>query len=496
MKKSIVFFIILLFLLSACARPQRIIETSAASDTFTTTTVIESTPTVIEETTNAIPTPLPAQAAEQDVIAAILLLPEISPEALTTLFGDEPTITENYYTRHTFPNGAYFELDPDGGVVFVGYEDLEIQAESILKVPLTPTPEIGTIHAVLYCKDYAFTNLMLLSPDTRTCLADIQTPYGTVEDAIAVDIQNSGTQQLYLSGWSNDSTGINGIYDISTFTLDMLYDETSFLFSEKDIQAQIDDQVLTVTVPVADEMKPFQSLIPAKVFTYARESGETTILPEYFTTWKPVQSNDGWEIRVRTSIEMPALSYYWGPPEIDVEDNNMMYVDLARVDRLYALDTGSPILKNTDVSIKYAEQPETAALYDSSEGVLIPGVTLETDLETAYLALGGDKDSFVYSDAMTVDGVDLFEFCGQLNTIQVNTPKYPTQRGMRVGDTIEQVEKLYGKPDTGFSGDENVSYVCCDTENGGTFGYFGEGLSIHYQNGLVESFMLYRIILD
>lgn len=82
-----------------------------------------------------------------------------------------------------------------------------------------------------------------------------------------------------------------------------------------------------------------------------------------------------------------------------------------------------------------------------------------------------------YSESMELNGVKLFEFCSVIVDIYVESPKYKTKRGLKVGDSIEKVQRLYGKPAVAFSGDDFVEYkFCCKDMNG--------ELEINYYRGL------------
>ncbi len=54
------------------------------------------------------------------------------------------------------------------------------------------------------------------------------------------------------------------------------------------------------------------------------------------------------------------------------------------------------------------------------------------------------------------------------------------------------MESLYGKPDSGFSGEDYVFYKCADN---GYVNYY-RGLNIYYENDDVRAFLLYQVILD
>lgn len=93
--------------------------------------------------------------------------------------------------------------------------------------------------------------------------------------------------------------------------------------------------------------------------------------------------------------------------------------------------------------------------------MLADGPKVEMTMEEAYKALGGNMKEFEYSEYMEYNGVSLSEFCGYIVDITVTSPDYQTPRGLRVGDPIEKVERLYGKPDQGF---RETGMLCINTQ--------------------------------
>lgn len=193
------------------------------------------------------------------------------------------------------------------------------------------------------------------------------------------------------------------------------------------------------------------------------------------------------------NVNYPIIYYYWGPPGGDNEYNETMQNDLARVEILLSLKGSMHEIMDVHARVKY-DNPELLSIeplkYDEIR--LVDGPAVEMYIEEAYEALGGNPENLEYSDYIEYNDVSLFEFCSSIVEISVNTPNYETPRGLRVGDTIKKVERLYGKPDEGFSGDDNVSYKCA----GDDYLNYYRGMDISYKDNVVESILLYQVILD
>lgn len=166
-----------------------------------------------------------------------------------------------------------------------------------------------------------------------------------------------------------------------------------------------------------------------------------------------------------------------------------MYNDLARVFVDLSLTGYKYDIADVRAEVKY-DDPDLLSIkaLDYDEIRLVDGPAVEMTMEQAYEALGGNMEEFEYSESIEYNGVGLFEFCGCIVEITVTSPEYETPRGLRVGDTIEKVERLYGKPDQGFSGDEYVVYKC-------SANYY-RGMDICYKDNAVEKIILYQHILD
>ena len=177
----------------------------------------------------------------------------------------------------------------------------------------------------------------------------------------------------------------------------------------------------------------------------------------------------------------------------DIEPNSTLANDLARVDIILSIKGNEPEIIDAHVEVKY----NSPSLLDIQplkfdEIRLVNGPAVEMSMEEAYKALGGNMEDFKNSEYIEYNGVTLLDFCSSVVEISVNTPDYETPRGLKVGDTAEKVESLYGKPDAGFSGDDHVMYKC----TGADYVNYYRGLDIYYNNNIVESFLLYQVILD
>ena len=173
-----------------------------------------------------------------------------------------------------------------------------------------------------------------------------------------------------------------------------------------------------------------------------------------------------------------------------------LYNDLATVDIMLDLNNKTPRIFSINTVVKYNDPKLSQVnLLLTDEATIVDGPSLGMSMEEAYLSLGGKKKENLTSYE-EFDGVSLSEFCSVINSIYVESSKYKTTRGMKVGDNIQKVEGLYGKPDVGFSGDVCVEYKFCYKHERQLYIDYYRTLTIYYKNGIVNAYEFSQIILD
>lgn len=370
-----------------------------------------------------------------------------------------------------------------------------------LESPLPPSPEVSPEPSVepieqehgkytgnlmdhegdetlfLYEQDLYYA-IRILDGKTDEILFDKPISYLYVEDIQITDVNADDKDEIYLLG-SGDGTKLEEILEIKDNDLVKIYGDENNNQYRNQIETKIEKTKFSFNLE--DLSLNGVSTLPDKVF-YALANGEN---PETYlhttSDWKPVFIDGEWLIDATMDIQIKAGEYYWGPPTLEIppEDYEDFYIDIARVH--YWLKNNGQEWETVDKSLimKYSDEGNlNPPLLESHEAALGILVLTEITIPEAVEALGGnvedyDEDALCYG-GMTIDGVILGGFVDS-TLIYMNTTsdKYPTSRGLTVGDSKKTVQMLYGSPDFGFFEDELVGYYFSFTDaNGSEMSYY------------------------
>ena len=431
---------------------------------------------------------------DEELYIRALLLEEHSVESFEKEFGHNYTgKPDGAWTRYIYPSGLFFELDTQNEFIYYGFgEDRSyINPRSITKKVCDIYSNPGDELLILF--EYGiYYRILVCDAETKDVLREYRLDYLRLDEFEVGDFMNDGSLQLYLDG-HGDGIFKKGIYQVVDDDFVEVLNIRSFDQYNANIKAAINGNNFSMTVQIGDYKKSFTSVLPDKVFYDTRDVKDKSKLLSVDSDWSIIKNGGKWLVQVQAKVNYPMIYYYWGPPGLDAGYNSIMHNDLARVFIDLSLKDNEHGIIDVNAEIKY-NNPELLAIeplgYDEIR--LVDGPMVEMSMEKAYEALGGNLEDFEYSDYIEYNGVALFEFCGCIVEITVTNPDYETPRGLRVGDTIEKVESLYGKPDFGFSGDDYVFYKCADN---GYVNYY-RGLNIYYENDVVRAFLLYQVILD
>lgn len=425
----------------------------------------------------------------------LLLEDDYSLDYLLQKYGNSYTLSKKYnWDIYTYDNGITFKVTDGSTVAEVGIGDVSTYVKDIRKQTCDIFSHKGEEILIFY--DYKLCNqLLVLDAATKEVLRSYYTGYLTIDEFKAEDFLNVGSLQLYLYGSGNEVMQ-KDIYKVVDDDFIKVYDVNSFNLYNDGIKAVINNQDLDLDIHIGDYTASEKSYIPDRVIYNTNETKDKNRLLSVDPEWSVVKTDGKWYFKVRYTVNIIMLRYYWGPPGEGMSDNSTMFNDLARVDILVTLEDGVPRIHNVTHAVKYNNTgllTINPMLYE--EGVLVDGPELGMTMEEAYKSLGGDPNNYEATDNIELNGVSMYEFCGEVVDITVKTDKYVTVRGLKVGDTVDTVEKLYGKPDVGFSGDEQVEYKSSYDDEGLKADFY-RGLTVYYKNGLVSEYNLYQIILD
>lgn len=437
--------------------------------------------------------------SNKDLFVELLLLEDYSLENLLKIYGNSySTYQERDSKVYEYKNSIKFMVSKAGDVESVAVGEREFCPAELQKKICNIFKNKGNETIIL-----EGTSLIIVDTSNKKLLREYNTGYLYVDNFEAGNFVGDSNLELYLQGnsdvYENGNYKIeSGIYKVNNDDFIKVYDTDSFTSYSSGIKANINQNVINLNINIGNYQASEKSILPDRVFYNTKATSDKNKLLYIDPQWSVVQENGKWYIKARYTVNIVMLGYYWGPPDDNMKDNGFMYNDLARVDVLLDISGSTPKIQKTSYEVKYKDDSilnVKPILFE--EGTLVDGPALGMSMEEAYKTLGGDLKNFKYSDYIELNGVGLSEFCSEIVDIDVQSSKYVTQRGLKVGDSIQKVESLYGKPDVGFSGDACVEYKFCnETTDGELQVNYYRTLTIYYKEGLVSEFELHQVILD
>ncbi len=429
----------------------------------------------------------------------ILLLDDRSLSNVFGILGTDCTVKQDgFFREYDYGNGVSFvatdRFEPFTLTMGEFCRETYLQNTIIRTCDIFPNP--GDEILIIY-DDSLYNRLMIVDPQTLDVLGSYYTDYLTLDAVETGDFIHDGSAQIYLCG-SGDGVMLNGIYRFGTDDIELLYDKDSFTRYADYVKAEIVGNELTLNVKAVDGSDEFHSLLPERLFGEKSEVQDRNTLLSIDNPWSVVLEDGVWHISSNYVVNLNVVEYYYGPPTLEeVEDNEILFNDLAKIRMRIDIRGGKPEILETVTQIKYDDPSLLAAPpFSEEEGGLKDGPMLGMGPDEACLALGTDIADYENSESIEYNGVTLFEFCCEIVNIRVDQPGYATGRGLKVGSSIREVEQLYGKPDIGFAEDGEVEYQCVYGPDGSQTIDPLRGLWIEYEDGLVHSFAVYQVILD
>ena len=436
--------------------------------------------------------------SNKGLFVELLLQEDYSLKNLLKIYGNPyRTYQERDSKIYEYENGIKLKVSEAGDVESVSVGEREFYPAGLQKKSCDIFKNKGNETIIL-----DGTSLIIVDTSNKKILREYNTGYLYAEELEVGNFIGDSNLELYLHGnsdvYENGNYEIeNSIYKVTNDDFIRVYDTDSFNFYSSGIKANINQNVLNLNIDIENYQVSEKSIIPDRVFYNTKTASDKNKLLYIYPQWSVVQENGKWYIKYRYTVNIVMLGYYWGPPDDNMEDNGFMYNDLARVDVVFDTSSKSPKIYKVLSEIKYNDDGllNVKPMLEE-EGSLPNGPALGMSMEEAYKALGGDLKSFKYSDYIELNGVGLSEFCNEIVDIYIESPEYETKRGLKVGDSIQKVESLYGKPDVGFSGDACVEYKFCNQTDGELKVNYYRTLTIYYKEGLVSAFELHQVILD
>jgi hypothetical protein len=251
----------------------------------------------------------------------------------------------------------------------------------------------------------------------------------------------------------------------------------------------IEGSLFTLDISIGNFNLSRLSELPERALCDTDDTPDKNKLLSNDMKWEIIEEEDLKLVSVRCTLNLVMLEYLWTIfPEFSGMYGSELKNDLTRISILAENQGDTLTVCDVSCSMKYDDPGLNDAEPISDEDLgLSNGLTLGMSDEEVTKELGLNE----------IEGLDLsFNGSNTVGYIGVSSDKYMTTKGLRVGDTIETVEKLYGKPDVGFSGDGSVTYQASMIVDGQLTLNDNDSMVVYYKDELVSGFCFNRVYLD
>lgn len=421
----------------------------------------------------------------------LMLLDEFTLESILEYYGNDFLKDSNHYSEYyTYPNGVVIIEGYDGRIE-IEVNNRKFRRVSTAKYDLFSDDgkEILVVYKV------GITEYVLILNEKRDVLYSFVVRNVYLNKLLVGDFMNDGKNSIFIHTIGSEYEEKN-IYTIEDDQLIKKYDLVDLnLFSDA-IEVDLMDKTLYYKIHLYDEMTEGISQLPEKLF-YSNSDTELDNLITFKKKWDIVEFDNKWYIRGIINCNLFLFDYLWGPPSayLDPEYMYPFSTSLIQLETLLKIEEEVLTLANSELKVKYDEKiSENTQILDFQDMRLIDGPWLDMSLVEAYEILGGQGT--LENAKFTINGVTCYEEFGQVVSIQVTSSQYQNVNGIRVGLSVDEVEKILGQPDVGYSGDNFVEYKCFYGKDENYHMNYYRYLTIEYKNNIVISFSMNQIILD
>ncbi|MHB1454966.1 MAG: SH3 domain-containing protein [Saccharofermentanales bacterium] len=458
-------------------------------------------------------------AIDKDLLLKLLDISDNKAERFLNILGNGFSKTVNEYEAsdendayteiiYKYPNGIMFQCDGESIVDFfmIGENYYYLGDNQRFTGDITSDPG----DEIFYYNDVGdYDELLVVRSDSATVIGNYRfAPSDNVRFLIG-DFCGNGSNQIFYG------------QEISRYYNKFMYPDQSILFTIdsdgglttvldyqalsrrlQDVRASIYDKMLSLDI-VVDEYDFSQTFrLPDRIFLNSKNFPDKNAQLRNIIEWTVEPVDTKWYIIVDCIIAFDMYDAYWGLPGTNT-DYGFLVNDLARTRLVYEIVGGNLEFRDGDTVIKY---PDTSM--SSNEPLVSADLGLQNGpmvSQTMDKAFGLLPDAPVlenyYAFEKTIDGVTLVADkynieIPEITDIIVEGPKYQSMRGIRVGDAIEKVERLYGKPDQGLPGDESAQYFLTFEYEGNVLSTQYCGIYFEYKDGKVASFQLFLHYMD
>lgn len=303
--------------------------------------------------------------------------------------------------------------------------------------------------------------LLIFSDETDEILYCFRTDFIRINDISVGDYTNDGKNELYVHTL-NYLRKRDYIYKVVDDEFVLAYDNSIFSDYQNKIQTKLQDNRLQFNLDFENYVISEWSLLPGSLFLDAKNRRDQNTLLSMDKQWEVVEENGQWYYEVDFILNLDTVKYADDSGYYD----DYTQTEIGRVKLLVKVVGDKMEIKSISHELKYGDRMSTVRQLAEGDASIKNGPCWGMTLEEAYVSLGGNpvdvkgKTYFSYKD------VNVYQTNGIVDYIGIWNKEYESVRGLKVGDSRERVEELYGIPDGGYNPD-NVKYYCLvNTEDG------------------------------
>lgn len=410
---------------------------------------------------------------------------------------------------YTYSDDLFLECDSESNVVSFSIGEDTYYLENNVKITADITSDPGD--EILYYNHVGnFGELLVVKGDSSTVIGNYRFSWpGDDEEWLRVgDFCGTGSNQIFYGQKKADYyddyyyPNLSLLFTVgSDGTLTAILDNAALFSRLQNASASILDKTLTLDIEVDDYGFSQTCRLPDAIFYNNINFPDKNSLLHKIIHWDVDSVDAKWYILVDCIVFFDMCDAYWGLP-VPNDDSGCLINDLARTRFVFEFVDGKLELRGADPVIKYQDAGTDTALVECDELNLDNGIFLRQKKDEAFRLLPeapvvlGEFEYTVTSDGVTLIAEDYLVDVPEVSDIIVTSPKYPTKRGIRVGDPIEKVESLYGKPHQGLPGDEESWYYASFEYKGNILTTYSIGIVFSYEDGKVASYHLYEHYRD
>ncbi len=310
-----------------------------------------------------------------------------------------------------------------------------------------------------------------------------------------IDIDSDGTFELSFSGIKKETEESEEIY--TTEIISINEDGLSILFGKHNpekysylIDFTLEDQLFTIMLPQVNAMQ--KCSLPDRLFTeeILNDDEEIRISLSYLVR----ETETSPYVECSFTVIYPIGGEWYGPGYSIYE---MHFCSLATGTLKLQYNDSKWNIREYTLKCKFDEEGENIGRLTRDEAYFGDHVISQGDqVRDVIVRMGGNLEDYndeeldEYLAETTVDNCNIKMFTGgDIYSFEIFTSKYPSSRGLKVGDTRERVLELYGNPDLGFVDDSDYIAYYMGYETSRHF-------YIHFDGNFVKSMGIYEFATD